>query len=82
VRAGHFVLGWSPIEVRDDCHALTIWVSSDVLRLGERGDSVRVAVAPPAPRTTAGTSPAAAGAASRPVCASSRPLGLAHVDYC
>jgi hypothetical protein len=44
VRASDFVLDWSPIEVRDERHALTIWVSSDVLRLGERCDSVRVAV--------------------------------------
>jgi hypothetical protein len=44
VRASDFVLDWSPIEVRDEQHTLTIWVSSDVLRLGERYDSVRVAV--------------------------------------
>lgn len=44
VRAGHFVLDWSPIEVRDDRHVLRFWVSSDVLRLGARCDSVRVAV--------------------------------------
>jgi hypothetical protein len=44
VRARHFVLGWSPIEVRDDRHVLRFWVSSDVLRLGDRCDSVRVAV--------------------------------------
>lgn len=44
VCAGHVVLDWSPIKVRDDRHALTFWVSSDVLRLGEPGDGVRVAV--------------------------------------
>jgi hypothetical protein len=44
VRAGDFVLDWSPIEIRSERHALTIWVSSDVLRLGDRSDSVRVAV--------------------------------------
>jgi len=44
VRAGHLVLDWSPIEIRDDRHVLRFWVSSDVLRLGEPGDSVRVAV--------------------------------------
>lgn len=43
VRAGHVVFDWSPIEVCEDQHVLTIWVSSDV-RVGERGDSVRVAV--------------------------------------
>lgn len=44
VRAGHVVLDWSPIGIRDDGHALTIWVSSDVLRIGDPCDSVRVAV--------------------------------------
>jgi hypothetical protein len=44
VRAGRVVLDWSPIEVRDDRHVLRFWVSSDVLRLGDRCDSVRVAV--------------------------------------
>jgi hypothetical protein len=44
VRAGQFVLDWSPIEVWDDRHVLRFWVSSDVLRLGDRCDSVRVAV--------------------------------------
>lgn len=44
VRAGHVVLDWSPIEVRDDRHVLRFWVSSDVLRVGEPCDSVRVAV--------------------------------------
>jgi hypothetical protein len=44
VRAGHVVLDWSPIAVRDDRHALRFWVSSDVLRVGEPCDSVRVAV--------------------------------------
>jgi hypothetical protein len=41
---GDFVLDWSPIEIRNERHALTIWVSSDVLRLGNRWDSVRVPV--------------------------------------
>lgn len=45
VRAGHVVVDWSPIEVRDDRHVLRFWVSSDVLRVGEPCDSVRVAVA-------------------------------------
>jgi hypothetical protein len=44
VRGGHVVLDWSPIEVRDDRHILRFWVSSDVLRLGDRCDSVGVAV--------------------------------------
>lgn len=44
VRAGHVVVDWSPIEVRDDRHILRFWVSSDVLRVGEPCDSVRVAV--------------------------------------
>lgn len=44
VRAGHVVLDWSPIEVRDDRRVLRFSVSSDVLRLGEPCDSVRVAV--------------------------------------
>jgi len=44
VRAGHYVLDWSPIEVTDGEHALRFWVSSDVLRIGNPEDSVRVAV--------------------------------------
>ena len=44
VRAGHVVLDWSPIEVRDGRHILRFWVSSDVLRLGEPCDSDRVAI--------------------------------------
>lgn len=44
VRAGEVLLDWSPIEVQDEQHALRIEVSSDVLRVGDACDSVRVAV--------------------------------------
>lgn len=43
VRAGDYVLRWSPVTLRLGTRTLQIEVSSDVLRIGDAEDSVRVA---------------------------------------
>jgi len=44
VQADHYVLDWWPIDTSACNRRLRFWVSSDVLRLGCKDDSVRVAV--------------------------------------
>jgi hypothetical protein len=42
VRAGNFVICWTPMKVTHGPHSATFMVSSDSLRLGHPGDSFRV----------------------------------------